>query len=125
MRRETGQDILFLIPLRFQPDAALNLRIPLKDSEAPIGSASGTWQDGVVAKGWITRYNRVIGFIGAVPDSPWFLVARMDIGEEFAPLKQRLWQTIIFFGALIVGRSANHSGNDLATATHTILSSAS
>jgi diguanylate cyclase (GGDEF)-like protein/PAS domain S-box-containing protein len=43
----------------------------------------------------------VIAAIRAIPDSPWFLVARMDFSEVYGPLKGRLNWTILFVVALL------------------------
>ena len=32
----------------------------------------------------------VLGAVHAVPDSPWFLVARVDAAEVYAPMWERL-----------------------------------
>jgi PAS domain S-box-containing protein len=98
--RRDGADVLFLNPLRFQPQAALTLRIPMTETNVlAVKALSG--QTGVV-QGSDYRGQAVIGAIAAVPDTAWFLVARMDLAEADAPLKERLWQTIIFFGVLIL-----------------------
>ena len=41
-----------------------------------------------------------------MPGSPWFLVARMDTAEVYAPLRQRLWEMLLFFGMLILAAGA-------------------
>ncbi|MBI5965342.1 MAG: PAS domain-containing protein [Chloroflexi bacterium] len=98
VRRE-GQDVVFLNALKFDESAALNLRIPLeKTDNLAVKAVLG--QEGIV-QGLDYRGVPSIGSVRAVPNSPWFLVARMETAEIYAPLKMRLWQTIIFFGALI------------------------
>ena len=52
------------------------------------------------------RGKPVIGNVRSVPGSPWLLVARMDRDEIHAPLRKRLWQTFLFFSALMVFPSA-------------------
>jgi len=99
VRRE-GEHALFLNPLRFQPEAAINLRIPLEKTEI-LAVKAALGQTGV-AQGLDYRGAEVIGLMRAVPDSPWLLVARMDLAEVYAPLQERLWQTIIFFGVLMI-----------------------
>lgn len=42
----------------------------------------------------------------AVPDSPWFIVARMDTSEVYAPLRERLWIMVILVGALLIAAGA-------------------
>jgi PAS domain S-box-containing protein len=51
----------------------------------------------------------VIADVRAIPDSPWYLVARMDVEEMYAPLKERLWLMIFLVGALLVGAGTSVS----------------
>jgi PAS domain S-box-containing protein len=98
------QSALYLNPVRFQPDSALNLRVPVtKNNVLAVKAVLG--QTGVV-EGIDYRGEPVIGAVGTVPGSPWILLARMDLAEANAPLKERLWLTIIFFGALILASGA-------------------
>ncbi len=102
--RRDGSNVLFLNPLRFQKDAAVNLRIPLTNTQSlAVKAVSG--QTGVV-EGVDYRGVPVIGDIHPVPGSPWFLVSRMDIAEVYAPMQERLWQTLFLFGALIFASGA-------------------
>ncbi len=103
VRRE-GEDVLFLNPLRFRSDAAMTLRIPLTQMDV-LAVKAILGQSGVV-EGHDYRDASVIGAVAPVPDSPWFLVARMDTAEAFAPLRERLWQTYVLLGALILASGA-------------------
>lgn len=98
VRRE-GKEVVFLNPLRFRPDAALNLRIPLQEGRV-LAAKAALGQTGV-AKGIDYRGQEVVGALLRVPDTPWFLVARIDADELFASTRQRLWQTLTFFSLLI------------------------
>jgi PAS domain S-box-containing protein len=103
VRRE-GEDVLYLNTLRFKSDAALNLREPLANTEV-LAVKAVLGQAGIV-EGIDYRGMAVIGDVRAVPDSPWFLVSRMDTAEVYAPLQERLWQTIAFFSTLILAAGA-------------------
>jgi PAS domain S-box-containing protein len=103
VRRE-GDYALHLSGLRFQENAALNLRVPLEDTRR-IAVKAVLGQEGIV-EGVNYRGVPVIAYIHAVPDSPWFLAARVDTAEVYAPLRARLWQTVVFFGALVVASGA-------------------
>ena len=103
VRRE-GEAALFLNPLRFQSDTALNLRIPLERTDIPSVKAV-LGQEGIV-EGMDYRGIPVIAEVRAVPDSPWFLVAKLDSAEVYAPLRERLWGTILLFGVLVAGGGA-------------------
>ncbi len=96
--RRDGEDVLFLNELRFAENSALTLRIPLENTETPAVMAV-LGQTGIV-EGVDYRGEPVIADVQAVPDSPWYLVARMDTAEVYAPLQERMWQTVLFFGML-------------------------
>ena len=99
--RRDENDVLFLNELKFQKDSALNLRIPL-GSQNVLAVKAVLGQEGLV-EGVDYRGVPVLGALRAVPDSPWFLVAHMDIAEAFAPLRERAWVTILLIGSLLLG----------------------
>jgi PAS domain S-box-containing protein len=99
--RRDGNDALFLNELRFRTGTALNLRFPLTASELPpVQAALG--REGLV-KGVDYRGVPVIAHVRRVPDSPWFLSARMDVSEVYAPLRERLWAIAGLAGILLLG----------------------
>jgi PAS domain S-box-containing protein len=103
IRRE-GNDAVFLNNLRFDPEAALTLRFPLTDTELPsVKAALG--QTGIV-QGLDYRGKQVLADVRAVPESPWFLVSKMDIAEVDGPLTARLWQTFFLAGLAIFAMGA-------------------
>ena len=103
IRRE-GNEAVFLNELRFRTNTALALRISMDKLNVPaVNAALG--QTGIV-EGVDYRGVPVIAAVRAVPDSPWFMVAKMDTAEMFAPLRERLRQLIIMTGILIFGVGA-------------------
>ncbi|MFH1019279.1 MAG: ATP-binding protein [Pseudomonadota bacterium] len=102
--RRDGNEVLFLNNLRFRKDAALRLRIPLADREVPAVQAA-LGREGIVA-GRDYRGIPVMAALKAVTGSPWFLVARMDMAEIHAPLRDRLWSRILVILALLIGTAA-------------------
>ena len=102
--RRDGDDALFLNELRFQKNTALALRAPLTRKEQPAVMAA-LGQQGIV-EGVDYRGVPVIAAVRAVPDSPWFLVARMDTSEVYAPLRERLWLMIVLVGILLLAAGA-------------------
>jgi PAS domain S-box-containing protein len=104
VRREED-DVLFLNELRFKKNTALNERIPLSDSSvASVKAVLG--QQGIV-EALDYAGKPVIAALHPVPDSPWFLVARMDKAEINEPLRSWLWMTIIAVGALVTAAGAS------------------
>jgi PAS domain S-box-containing protein len=99
VRRE-GDDVLFLNDTRFRPGSALTLRYPVDTPLLPAAMAvSG--QNGIV-QGKDYRGVPVVAAVRSVPDSPWFIIAREDISESFAPLRTRIRETIFFFAVMII-----------------------
>jgi PAS domain S-box-containing protein len=103
VRRE-GNDVLFLNELKFRTNTALNLRISLTSNNMPAVKAV-LGQQGIV-DGTDYRGAPALAALRAVPDSPWFLVARIDTAEVFAPMRARLWQVVIMIAVLIFGSAA-------------------
>jgi PAS domain S-box-containing protein len=98
IRRE-GNDVQYLNELKFRKGTALSLRMPLTNVVIPsVMAALG--KEGMV-EGLDYRGVPVIAAINAVPDSPWFLVARIDAEEVYAPIKERLWLMIVVVSALL------------------------
>src|ERR1017187_3225121 len=94
--RRDGKDVLFLNELKFGTNTVLNLRISLENTNvAAVKAVLG--QKGVV-ESMDYRGVPVLAALHAVPDSPWFLIARMDTAEVYAPLRERLWLTILLVG---------------------------
>ncbi len=103
VRRE-GDDVLFLNDLKFMKNAALNLRFPLTQSDLPAAMAV---RGGVgIVEGFDYRHKKVIAAVRPVPDSPWFMVARMDLDEISQPLRQRLLAMTGLLCALLLGSGA-------------------
>ncbi len=82
VRRE-GDTVQYLNDLKFDPEAALTLSFPLSRTEVPAVQAV-LGREGIV-EGRDYRGVPVLAALRAIPDSPWFLVARMDLSEIYAP----------------------------------------
>jgi PAS domain S-box-containing protein len=96
--RRDGDDVLFLNELRFKKDTALNLRYPLNMERLPAAAAAkGT--EGIM-EGIDYQGVPVIASLHKVADSLWHMVARIDISEAYAPLREQLW-TIIFLAVFL------------------------
>ncbi|MEW6579261.1 MAG: PAS domain S-box protein [Chloroflexota bacterium] len=95
--RRDGDAVLFLNDLRHQPGAALTLRIPLSQTDVPMVMAV-LGREGVV-EGKDYRGVEVLSVLHAIPDSPWYMVSKVDKAEVLA-----VWRTrSILILALIAG----------------------
>jgi PAS domain S-box-containing protein len=103
--RRQADEAVFLNELRFQTNTALMLRFPLAETNIPAVKAV-LGQEGIV-EGRDYRGVPVLAALRAIPDSAWFLVARMDLAELYAPLRERLWLTVALIGSLLLGAGAS------------------
>lgn len=103
VRRE-GNNVLFLNELKLAKNTALNLRVSLERTEIPSVMAI-LGKTGIV-EGIDYRGSPTLADIRPVPDSPWFLVARMMTTEVYAEMGTYLWMTSAFAFALIIGSGA-------------------
>ncbi|GEM_PF-1469432 len=104
IRRE-GNEVVFLNELRFQTNTALNLRAPLSRTTMPAVQAA-LGREGIM-DGIDYRGVPVVAVTRTIPDSPWWLVARVDAAEVYAPVKARLWQVVILVAALLFGAGSS------------------
>jgi len=102
--RRDGDNALYLNDLTYEKNAALKLSITLKNTNIPAVKAV-LGEEGI-AEGKDYRGENVIADIRPITDSPWFMVARIDTAEVYAPLTQMLWLTIIVVAALLIGAAA-------------------
>jgi PAS domain S-box-containing protein len=96
VRRE-GDDVFFLNDLRRQSNAALKLRIPLSQTNVPAVMAV-LGKEGVV-QGKDYHGVEVLAVLKHIPDSSWFMVAKMDAAEAFASWQFR---SILILALLLV-----------------------
>jgi PAS domain S-box-containing protein len=93
LRRE-GDEVVYLNELRHRQGTALRLRFPLTDRwrlsvQAALGSEG-------VSDGLDYRGVPVLAATRKIPDSPWFLVAKLDSDEIYAPIhRQIFWLALI------------------------------
>jgi PAS domain S-box-containing protein len=95
VRRE-GDHVLFLNELRHQPGTALRLRIPLSRTDVPAVMAVLGKKGIVVGKDY--RGIDVLSAAIPIPDSPWFMVAKVDTTEAFAEWRSH---SVLIIGPLL------------------------
>ncbi len=98
VRRERD-DVVFLNELRFRKNTALTLRIPLTQTNIPaVMAVLGQTGD---FEGIDYRGVPVLAALRAVPNSPWFLVAKIDADEVYAPMRERFWIMLTLVGTAL------------------------
>ncbi len=100
VRRE-GEEVLYLNELRHRKNTALTLRFPISRQQLPAAMAA-RGQEGI-AEGFDYRGVPVLAAMQRIPDSPWFLVARVDQEEIYAPIRTQARLIAVLVGVLIIG----------------------
>jgi PAS domain S-box-containing protein len=85
--RRDGDHVLFLTELRHRQGTALRLRIPVSRADLPAAMAV-LGREGVV-EGRDYRGTPVFAANRAIPDSSWFVVAKIDADEALAGWRAR------------------------------------
>ena len=88
VRRENSE-VLFLNELRHRYGTTLTLRFPLDSPSLPAARAA-RGESGTI-EGRDYRDVPVLSAYRAVPESPWFIVAKVDQAEIYAPLRSKAW----------------------------------
>jgi len=102
--RADSQKVVFLNDVRFQQNSALKLSVPLSDTLLPAVKA--VYGMSGIVDGIDYRGVRVVANIAAVPESPWYIVTKVDEAEVYAPIKERFWFIIGSMIAMLVGAAA-------------------
>ena len=90
VRRE-GDEVVYLTPLRHGANAELPFRLPIS-GRPTLPAALG--HEGVV-EGEDYRDVPVLAAVRVVPGTPWFIVAKGDLEEVYAPYRRRVWMIVI------------------------------
>ena len=89
-----GNEVVYLNELRHSKNTPLMKRYPITETSLPAVKAVLGWKG--VVEGIDYRKKNVLAAIKAVPDSAWFLIAKVDTEEIYAPLTERFWVTVFF-----------------------------
>jgi PAS domain S-box-containing protein len=106
--RRDGEQVAFLNPVRYRPDSAGTLKVPLAHSSLMAGQVLlGKAPIGAVIEGVDYRGVAVFGISYAVPGTDWFLIAKIDRSELDRDLiADSLWISLAGLLALLVTASS-------------------
>jgi len=98
VRRE-GDDVVYLNQLRYSDNAPMSVKRSIHESSLPAAKAV-LGGKGIV-EGVDYRKKNVLADIKPIPDSSWYLVAKIDKEEIYAAVVERFWITLFFTVAII------------------------
>ncbi len=94
-----GGFIIYLNELRHQTGTALELETPLTQASRPAVLAVLGVQG--IVEGDDYRGVNVLAALQAIPDSPWFIVAKIDTAEAFAGANTRMILVVVVVALLL------------------------
>ena len=98
--RQEGDSVLFLNNLRHLTDTALKLRFPLTAKEVPAVQAILGYQGIWGGKDYLAK--DVLADIRPVPNTPWYMISKIDKSELFREFYVEIFYLIIFT-ILVIG----------------------
>ncbi|MGA3287848.1 MAG: PAS domain S-box protein [Bacteroidota bacterium] len=99
---QDGDSIVYLNELRHRKNTTLTLRLPISNEQLPASMAVRGIKG--VVEGTDYRGVPVLAAIRPIPDSPWYMNAKVDQEEIYAPLRSQVW--IVIIGMLLLILSA-------------------
>ncbi|MBF0475583.1 MAG: PAS domain S-box protein, partial [Deltaproteobacteria bacterium] len=95
-----GKEVVFLNELRFRKNVALTLRYPITDEQLPAAMAARGIEGTV--DGLDYRGVPVLAAIRKIPDTPWFMVAKIDKSEAYSAIREKAVLIIGVTAVLII-----------------------
>ena len=92
--KQEGDSIVYLNELRHRKNTTLTLLLPISNEQLPASMAV-RGIEGVV-EGIDYRDVPVLAAIRKIQNTPWFMIAKVDQEEIYAPLRSQVW--IVFIG---------------------------
>lgn len=94
LARREGDQVVYLNELRHRTGTALQLRLPLSAEKLPAARGAAGFEG--ILTGVDYRGVPVLAVTRRVPDTPWVLVAKIDLDEVHAPIeRQTFWLGLI------------------------------
>ena len=97
MLRKDGNSVLFINELRHRKNTSLELRIPLTEEEIPAVQAVSGYEG--IFEGKDYRGEDVLVDIRKIPDTPWYMIAKVDQSEIYNMLRVK---TFVIAGFVIL-----------------------
>ena len=91
--------VVYLNDLRHRNNSALNFHLPVSDTALPSSMAARGIEGTVLGKDY--RKVPVLATIYRIPDSPWVMIAKIDLDEINSPLHRQMIAIVAFVGILI------------------------
>jgi two-component system sensor histidine kinase UhpB len=103
LARRDGKEVVYLSELRHKRGTALAYRRSIADVRVP--------GETVLLRGWLTKGTDYRGvpvwaMVRSIPNSPWYLNAKIDVSEVEAPLRRLGWEVASIVVLIVVANVA-------------------
>jgi len=93
--RRDDDSVLYLNELRHLAGTAVKMRLPLSDTNIPaVKAVLGNTEN---CEGIDYRGQKVLASLGKVPNSPWYLVTKIDVDEVNTSHKEVIYVLVLMF----------------------------
>ena len=99
--RYEGDELLYLTPLRDEPNAALTKRLPLSTPHL-AGALAVQGQEGILPEARDDRGEPVLAYVTAIAGTPWRMIAMIEQREAQAAIRETAWVTALNLGLVLL-----------------------
>lgn len=97
-----GDEVVFINELRHRKNTALELKIKIDSSNLNIPSVAATFGKSGIMEGIDYRGVPVLSDTRKIPDSPWWMIAKIDLEEVYASTRENAIYISLFVGILVL-----------------------
>lgn len=101
--RKEGDSLLYLNELRHRQGTAMKLKLSARDSLLPAARAVSGVEGFFQGRDY--RGTKVVSYLKKIPDSPWYMVAKTDKSEIYAPLYEQFILILLLVSLTIISFS--------------------
>jgi PAS domain S-box-containing protein len=97
-----GDEVVYINELRHKKNTALKLKYKIDSSNIKIPAVQAMMGKEGFVEGIDYRSIPVLSYIKKVPDSQWYIIAKVDLDEIYAPLNEKTITISIIIGLILV-----------------------
>lgn len=102
LARREGDELVFLSDLRYRETPPVPYRRSIKHVEV----TESQLEQGVLVRNDDYRGVPVLAHVRLVPDSPWLLIAKIDVAEVYAPMMRLAWEMGAILALIAIANGA-------------------
>jgi PAS domain S-box-containing protein len=97
-----GNDIVYINELRHKKNTILKLRFNIDSANFVIPAVKAAYGFTGLTEGLDYRGIPVLSDVRIIPDSPWWLITKIDLDEVYSPVREKAMTVSLFTGLLLL-----------------------